>query len=89
MNKITLTTIGILVIAIVLLGVYIHKPFVPTEEQLSERLKIPVTPSPKPTNLSQVKVASQYRRVTDGVAIGRSMDDVRDIFKETQTEFIF
>lgn len=36
--------------------------------------------------LSTVRVAVQYRRVTDGL---RSVDEVIEILKETQTEFIF
>ncbi len=39
--------------------------------------------------LAQVKVASLYERVTDGALIGRSVDEVIDIFKETETDFIF
>lgn len=39
--------------------------------------------------LSMIKVASQYRRVTDGIGTGRSVDDVIEIFKATQTEFIY
>ena len=40
-------------------------------------------------NLSQIKVVSQYRRVTDGVAFNRTVDDVVGIFNETKTDFIF
>lgn len=36
--------------------------------------------------LSAIKVASQYRRVTDGV---RSLDDVIDILKTTHTDFVY
>ncbi len=43
----------------------------------------------KPTKLSQVRVASLYRRVTDGGVIGRDLDDVIEILKETCTDFIF
>ncbi|MCK4225264.1 hypothetical protein KAX29_00030, partial [candidate division WOR-3 bacterium] len=38
--------------------------------------------------LSQVKVASHYRSVTDGKAFNRSIGDVVEIFKETRTDFI-
>jgi hypothetical protein len=40
-------------------------------------------------NLSDVRIASQYRRITDGKVINRSIDDVIKILKETHTEFIF
>ncbi len=39
--------------------------------------------------LSKVKVAVQYRYVTDGQTINRSLDDVIQIFKETKADFIF
>ncbi len=39
--------------------------------------------------LSQVKVVSQYRYVTDGIALGRGLDEVAKIFRETKTDFIF
>jgi len=142
MNKKILITIGILVIAIILIGGCIRQPLVLTEEQLTqkfsefkiqynekkaqgynvteaeefvrkawraferkdykaadefldnafealERAKIPLTPLLKPTDLSQVKVASHYRYVTDGKLINRSVDDVITLFKETKTDFIF
>ncbi|MFZ3077531.1 MAG: hypothetical protein WA139_03690 [Candidatus Aenigmatarchaeota archaeon] len=40
------------------------------------------------TKLSQVKVISQYRYVTDGMN-GRTTGDVIKIFKDTKTDFIF
>lgn len=40
------------------------------------KAKNPVTPSARPIDLSQVKVASLYQYVTDGVLIGRSNDEV-------------
>ena len=43
----------------------------------------PVTP------LSQVKVVTLYERVSDGVAIGRNMGDVINIFRDTNTDLIF
>lgn len=45
----------------------------------------------KKTNkrLSQVKVVSQYRIVTDYQKFNRTLDDVINIFKETRTDFIF
>lgn len=39
-------------------------------------------------DISQVKVASQYRYVTDGMN-DRTMDDIVKLLKETRTEFIF
>jgi hypothetical protein len=39
--------------------------------------------------LSQVKVASVYERVSDGVAIGRSTSETVNIFKDTNTDLIF
>ena len=60
-----------------------------------EASKIPITPTSDVIkeeakgNLSQVKVVSQYRRVTDGVAFNRTVDDVIGIFNETKTDFIF
>jgi hypothetical protein len=38
--------------------------------------------------LSKVKVASVYERITDGVAIGRSLSDVTNILTETHTGLI-
>ncbi len=43
----------------------------------------------KPTELSQIKVASQYRWVTDRISQSRGLDEVIKIFKETKTDFIF
>jgi len=43
----------------------------------------------KPTDLSQVKVASVYQKVTDGKLINRSVDDVINLVKETKINFIF
>jgi hypothetical protein len=40
-------------------------------------------------NLSEVRVAVQYRYVTDGGIINRSVDDIIKIFKETKADFIF
>jgi len=39
--------------------------------------------------LGAVKVATLYERVTDGILIGRSMEDVAKIFSETNTDLIF
>jgi hypothetical protein len=39
--------------------------------------------------LSKVKVALQYRYVTDGEVINRSLTDVIKILKETNTDFLF
>ena len=41
--------------------------------------------------ISKVKVASLYERVIDGIGIfiGRSVDDVVNLLKETKTDFIF
>jgi len=39
--------------------------------------------------LSRVKTAVQYRYVTDGQTINRSLDDVIRILKETRTDFLF
>ncbi|MDD5596101.1 MAG: hypothetical protein PHY94_07675 [Candidatus Omnitrophica bacterium] len=39
--------------------------------------------------LSQVKVASLYENITDGVPIGRSIDETIGILKETKTDLIF
>ncbi len=53
-----------------------------------------VAPSKNPTlvpqkDLSHVKVASLYERVTDGKIFGRSIRDVAGILKETSTDFVF
>lgn len=40
-------------------------------------------------NLSSVKVASLYEYVSDRVLIGRGVDDVVNLLKETKTDFIF
>jgi hypothetical protein len=45
--------------------------------------------SQKTLNLSQVKVASVYERISDGVSYGRSTSDMINIFKETNTDLIF
>ena len=42
-----------------------------------------------PKNISQIKIAVQYRYVTDGKVIERSLDDVIRILKETKADFIF
>lgn len=39
--------------------------------------------------LSQVKVAVLYENITDGVLIGRSLDETINILKETRTDIIF
>ena len=72
-TKILITIIGILIIAIFLMGWKFQK---------------------KSNNMSlerflYIKVASQYRRVTDGKVFNRSLDKVINIFKETKTDFIF
>jgi hypothetical protein len=38
---------------------------------------------------SSVKVSCQYRFVTDGTALGRSVDDVVGMLEETHTDFVF
>jgi hypothetical protein len=40
-------------------------------------------------SLAQVRVAVVYENVTDGVVIGRSIDDTIRMFKETHTDMIF
>jgi len=52
----------------------------------SERCK---TNESSSKNISQIKVAIQYRYVTDGRVINRSLDDVIKILKETKADFIF
>lgn len=39
--------------------------------------------------LSRIKVATQYRYVTDGEAIGRDLDDTIKIISDTKADFIF
>jgi len=78
MNRKILITIGILVFALILIG-----------WQFQKELKIPKTTSTKPANLSQVKVVSQYRWVTDRISQMRGLDEVIKLFKETKTDFIF
>ncbi|MCW3135961.1 MAG: glycoside hydrolase family 31 protein [Canidatus Methanoxibalbensis ujae] len=41
------------------------------------------------TNLSSVKVAVMYRRVTDGAVINRSLEDVIGILRDLNADFIF
>jgi len=41
------------------------------------------------TPLNQVKIASVYERVSDGIVFSRSMDDVITILNETNTSLIF
>ena len=56
--------------------------FTPEEQSSTERFI-------SPNNLSEVRVAVQYRYVTDGVVINRSVDDVIKIFKELKADFVF
>ncbi|MDP3041637.1 MAG: hypothetical protein Q8N62_02740 [Candidatus Omnitrophota bacterium] len=60
-------------------------------EEPSEKLpiSIPTDKNEAQERLSQVKVASLYENITDGVAIGRSIDDTIAILKETKTDLIF
>ncbi|MBU4252057.1 MAG: hypothetical protein KKC39_04740 [Candidatus Omnitrophica bacterium] len=60
-------------------------------EESSEKLpiSIPTDKNKAQERLSQVKVASLYENITDGVAIGRSIDDTIGILKETKTDLIF
>jgi hypothetical protein len=39
--------------------------------------------------LLHIKIASHYERISDGAEISRSIDEVANIFKETNTELIF
>ncbi len=41
------------------------------------------------TDLSHVKIAVVYERVTDGIAMNRSVEDVISILKEMKADFIF
>lgn len=41
------------------------------------------------SNLSEIDVAVQYRYVTDGGVINRSVDDVIKIFKKVKASFVF
>lgn len=73
MSKKILITIGILIIAVVLL---VGCNFVNYDDRGA-------------VDLSQVKVASLFERVPDYAAIGKSVDDVITELKETRTDFIF
>ena len=44
---------------------------------------------PPPGNISQIRVAIQYRYVTDGGVINRNLDDVIRILNNTKAEFVF
>ena len=44
---------------------------------------------PPSRNISQIKIAVQYRYVSDGEVINRSLDDVIKILKDTKADFIF
>ena len=48
-----------------------------------------VCPIGESKKLSDVKVVSFYQTITDGDMIGRSIEDVTDIFKETKTDMVF
>jgi hypothetical protein len=78
LNKKILITIGIIALII---GTVFYFGFFPKERE-----------TVKPADLSQVKVAVQYRWVTDWqniAAVDRTLDDVINIFKETNADFIF
>ncbi len=88
LNKKILIRLGILVIAVVLLGGCIQKPK-PTTTTTTTTLSPTTTISPKTRNLSQVKVAYLYQSVTDGVPPERSAEDIADILDDTETDFVF
>ncbi len=50
---------------------------------------IPTDKNEAQKRLSRVKVASLYENITDGVPIGRSIDETIGILKETKTDLIF
>jgi len=53
-----------------------------TIKELAQNKKVP-------PNVLNVKVAIQYRYVTDGNVINRTLDDIIKIFKETKADFVF
>ena len=54
-----------------------------------EILEIQKIREKKGKNLSQIKVAILYERIGDGRVINRGVEDEIEIFKETNTDFIF
>lgn len=103
MNKKILITIGIfgLIIAAIVFFLGFQKPEKPWECKTDEDCKlvrckgvycdngICKCPPGRIGDISRVKVASVYQKVTDGKLIDRSVDDVVGFFKETKTDFIF
>jgi hypothetical protein len=89
------TRIAILIVVVLLItglifisgcskrGTSTTSPAVQTTYSSPLNLSSPAMPLP------QVKVAATYERVSDGVAFGRSMDEVVTIFNETNTDLIF
>ncbi len=87
MNKqiITLTlVVGIILVAG--LALWALEKEKPSPEILSS---IPRDRNEAQERLSQVKVASLYENINDGVLIGRSIDETIGILKETKTDLIF
>jgi hypothetical protein len=80
-NKSTIA-IATLVLAILVISLSGHTA--PTSTKTSQSGKEEVR-----QRLSQVKVASLYENVTDGVAMGRSVDETARLLKETHTDFVF
>ena len=78
--------IGAIIVAAALLFAYffyIYNPTIEETEALTKQAK---------ERLSQVKVASLYEKVTDGIYYGspyRSLDEMIKLFDETKTDFIF
>jgi hypothetical protein len=93
-RKTTKVLIALLIIGIVLTsGCLLRKTGVDEGAQEVPTLE-PTTVATEPDSiepegeLSQVKVSVLYERVTDGVVIGRTIDEVVNIFKDTKTDFI-
>lgn len=91
MNKrLVLIIAGILILALILSRGHIRRPIPPPTPT-----PVPIpTPTPTPTpqaeeGLSHIEVATLYERVTDGGLVGRDVDEVIRLFKETKTDFIF
>ncbi len=103
MNKAVLIVLGFLAITIVLLAgmklylLFTERCFTDADCKLLKcpgaycdngRCKCPEMWHP-PKDISQIKVAVQYRYVTDGGVINRSLNDVIGILKDTGTDFVF
>ncbi|RZN40554.1 MAG: hypothetical protein EFT35_02785 [Methanophagales archaeon ANME-1-THS] len=92
MNKRHVRFVGILLIVLILSCGCIRRPTsvpTPTATPTATPVPTPTPPAPVEGGLSHVRVATLYERVTDGTLIGRDVNEVITLFKDTKTDFIF